>query len=86
MYVKLLVLYYYYYYFFFSKLNTQFLSYFTYLQKNFVIGPKAIILSSSLASCSTLEYLSNGLFSSTMKHNNIVVAYESIPVQHTIVS
>ncbi|XP_060864055.1 putative ATP-dependent RNA helicase TDRD12 isoform X2 [Metopolophium dirhodum] len=52
--------------------------------KSFVIGPKAIILSSSLASCSTLEYLSNKLFSSTIKKNNIAVAYESSPVQHTI--
>ncbi|CAI6372649.1 unnamed protein product [Macrosiphum euphorbiae] len=52
--------------------------------KSFVIGPKAIILSSSSASCSTLEYLSNKLFSSTIKKNNVFVAYESSPVQHTI--
>ncbi|XP_015363727.1 PREDICTED: putative ATP-dependent RNA helicase TDRD12 [Diuraphis noxia] len=52
--------------------------------KSFVIGPKAIILSSSLASCSRLEYLSNELFSSTIKKNNVAIAYESISVQHTI--
>lgn len=52
--------------------------------KSFVIGPKAIILSNSLTSCSTLEYLSNKLFSSTIKKNNVVVAYESSSVQHTI--
>lgn len=48
------------------------------------IGPKAIILSSSLRSCSILEDLSKLLFSSTKKKINIVVAYESISVQHTI--
>lgn len=57
-----------------------------YFQKNTVIGPKAIILSSSLGSCSVLEDLSKRLFSSTNKKINIVVAYESISVQHTIVS
>ncbi|KAL4143211.1 hypothetical protein QTP88_005569 [Uroleucon formosanum] len=54
--------------------------------ESFVIGPKAIILSSSIASCSTLEYLSKKLLSLTIKKNNIVVAYECSPVQHTIVS
>ncbi|XP_025202131.1 putative ATP-dependent RNA helicase TDRD12 [Melanaphis sacchari] len=49
-----------------------------------VIGPKAIVLSSSLGSCSVLEDLSKKLCSSTNKKVNIVVAYESISVQHTI--
>jgi len=56
------------------------------LQESCDIGPKAIILSSSLRSCSMLEDLSKLLFSSTKKKINIVVAYEPISVQHTIVS
>lgn len=56
------------------------------MQESCDIGPKAIILSSSLRSCSILEDLSKLLFSSTKKKINIVVAYESISIQHTIVS
>lgn len=56
------------------------------MQESSDIGPKAIILSSSLRSCSILEDLSKLIFSSTKKKINIVVAYESISVQHTIVS
>lgn len=56
------------------------------MQENCDIGPKAIILSSSLRSCSLLEDLSKLLFSSTKNKINIVVAYESISVQHSIVS
>ncbi|XP_025420540.1 putative ATP-dependent RNA helicase TDRD12 isoform X2 [Sipha flava] len=48
------------------------------------IGPKAIVLSSSLGSCSELEDLSKKLTSPRENSVKVVVAYASMPVQHTI--
>lgn len=52
------------------------------------IGPKVVILSNSLGSCTNLENLSNLLISSAKKENKIkvVAIYETISVQSTIVS